>query len=106
MSIQILLLIILVSAILLWISSMILWWQEETKVEVETINVHLSKQTGRIARYGRRGYYIVVLYTKKFIALYFPSIYKTMNKPNPTAGLEHGPTSYFLHSLSEKDTKK
>lgn len=106
MSIQILLVILLTSAILVWLSSMVLWWQEETKAEVETIDRHLSKQTGRIARYGRRGYYIVVLYTKKYIAFYFPSVYKTISKSHTEARSEHGPTSYFLHRLSEKNTKK
>lgn len=113
----ILLISIAATIVLLWITSMVLWWQEENDIQTQTIDKTISRQGEHIARYGRRGYYALGLYgkklsswstkkTKAFLAVHFPKMYKTIKKPDPLTGLKHGPASYFLHTISEKNDNR
>ncbi len=106
-----LLIILAALAVLLWLATMLLWWHEGTHAEQTTLDTVALKQVERVIRLTRRSYYAGMLYSARafnwgnksmgraFVHV-FPKAAPAFQKHDMLAGLEDGPSSYFLHSIS------
>jgi len=106
------LLILLATLIVLfWVSIMLLWWKQKYDLEQKTVDRLALYHVEKIIRLGRRSYYASALYGKRALSFgnktiakvfvrAFPSASAAFKKHDTLAGLEHGPSSYFLHSIS------
>ena len=104
-------------AVLLWLSTMLLWWHEGTHAEHTMLDAVALKQIERIIRLSRRSYYAGMLYSTRafnwgnksmgraFVHV-FPNAAPAFQKHDMLAGLEDGPSSYFLHSISRSTTRQ
>jgi hypothetical protein len=108
-----LLIIIAVLIIALWISTMALWQQYDQQVAPNILKSDdVVYQWNKAARLARRSWYGGVRYSKQaalwgnkkvstaFIAI-FPKSKTAFVERDILTGLEHGPSSYFLASLSK-----
>lgn len=103
----------ILSIIMLWLLVMYGVWKKNAKQEtvpdaLEAITPVYNKST----RLLRRAWFTVLRYTRKirlffekilikvFFAV-FPDARKAFEKKDELTGLEHGPSSYFLMSVSE-----
>ncbi|MDB5188881.1 MAG: hypothetical protein JWM92_479 [Candidatus Nomurabacteria bacterium] len=112
-----LVIVIALLLIALWISAMALWWRHEqgriAPLQPRAVIRHLNKA----ARLGRRSLYSTMRYSKRagrwgnrkvsnaFVAV-FPKAKAAFTKKDMLTGLQHGPSSYFLASLSKRAKKK
>ncbi len=104
---------LIISLIVLWLLVMYGVWKKNAKQEsvpdaIEALAPVYNKGTRLI----RRGWFFVLRYlsvfraflekviTKAFFAI-FPNARKAFEKKDELTGLEHGPSSYFLMSVSE-----
>lgn len=90
---------------------MLLWWHQEQQNEHITLDRVALKHIEKIMRITRRSYYASILYShraftfsnktiaKAFIHV-FPKASRAFQKHDVLTGLETGPSSYFLHSIS------
>ncbi len=104
----------LFSILALWLFVMFLIWKkQENKDVIKDINPVVEKTT----RLVRRSWFLLLLglnklrlFITKIIAKIFFAIFpkaKTAFEPkNDLTGLEQGPSSYFLMSISEEKDKK
>lgn len=103
-------------AIALWLTIMYAWWRQESGAPVRTPATAIAVSYAAVCtRLARRGWYACMLYVgtvrrwtnrkvqKVFFSL-FPAAKPAFAKHDALAGLKHGPTSYFLRSISEKET--
>ena len=94
---------------------MALWWETAQEAAARTIKrSDVIHQWNKAARLARRSIYGGLRYSKQvalwgnkkvskaFVAI-FPNSKAAFIKQDPLIGLEHGPSSYFLASLSKKD---
>ena len=106
-----LLIILAVLIVLFWLSTMLLWWHQETMSEQHTLDRVALKNIEKIIRITRRSYYAGALYSRRVVtwgnrafskafAHAFPKASRAFQKHDVRTGLEHGPSSYFLHSIS------
>lgn len=112
-----LLITIAILLIALWISTMALWWHNEQGRTAPLEPRDVIKQVNKAVRLGRRSWYGTLRYGKRaaswsekkagtaFIAV-FPKSRSAFANKDAMTGLEHGPSSYFLASLSAKPAKK
>lgn len=104
--------IILIAALVFfWFTAMLLWWHEEQENTHATLDDVAMKQIERIIRLTRRSYYASMLYSnyavtwgnknfgRAFVHI-FPKAGPAFQKYDALVGLEDGPSSYFLHSIS------
>lgn len=114
--IEALLIIIAVLLIALWISAMALWWHTEQGVASVLKPKDVIHQWNKAVRLGRRSWYRTVRYSKqatlwsnnkvrKAFIFIFPKSKTAFIKQDALIGLEHGPSSYFLASLSKPTPK-
>jgi hypothetical protein len=110
---------LIVLAIGVWITVMYMWWQKENHIVEKPIHLtdtmlHYWEKSERLAR---RGWYHTLLFgkqtfqwsNKKVGAIFFtlfPNAEPAFAKRNSLIGLEQGPSSYFLMSISEQEQKK
>jgi hypothetical protein len=105
----------LVLAIAWWVSIMYVWWKKEQGTEQMPATIVAAEYAAVGARLSRRGWYAFMLQVralgnwgnKKFQKIFFslfPDAEPAFAKHDQLAGLKHGPTSYFLRSISEKET--
>ncbi|HEY0980182.1 MAG TPA: hypothetical protein VGE18_02110 [Candidatus Paceibacterota bacterium] len=106
-----LLIVLAVLIVLFWLSVMLLWWHESEAREHATLDRVAMRQVERAIRLTRRSYYAGALYTRRafnwgnksvaraFVHV-FPKAAPLFQKHDVLAGLESGPSSYFLHSIS------
>jgi hypothetical protein len=112
-----LLIILAVLIIALWISTMALWRQSKEEIAAKTLKPRdVVYQWNKAARLTRRSWYGGLRYSKQaalwgnkkisaaFIAI-FPKSKPAFVKQDILTGLEHGPSSYFLASLSSSSAK-
>ncbi len=106
-----------VLALALWLTTMALWRQAEQGQEVKTIKQQdVIGQWNKAKRLARRSWYGGLRYSKQathwgntkvrkaFIAI-FPRSQAAFIHPDPLTGLQHGPSSYFLASISKPSKK-
>ncbi len=104
---------LILSIILLWLLVMYGVWKKTTKQqEVPDALEVLTPVYNKGTRLLRRGWFSVLRYfqllkaflekvaTKVFFKI-FPNARKAFEKKDELTGLEHGPSSYFLMSVSE-----
>lgn len=106
-----LLILLAVLIVLFWLSVMLLWWHESEAREHTTLDRVALREVDRVLRLTRRSYYAGELYTRRvfswgnsslakaFVRI-FPKAAPLFQKHDVLAGLESGPSSYFLHSIS------
>ncbi len=99
-------------ALLLWLTLMFMWWQRERKA-TEPLAADLAlTYLEKCMRLARRGFYASELYAKeagawggkkasKVFFKLFPKAASAFTKHDELAGLSHGPSSFFLLSISE-----
>ena len=98
-----------------WISVMILWWHQSNETGNQTLSRVAIKNIEKVIRLTRRSYYASGLYGKRAFTFgsktvakafmhTFPKAAIAFQKHDSTLGLEHGPSSYFLHSISSSKT--
>jgi hypothetical protein len=105
--------LLILSIILLWLLVMYGVWKKTTKQqEVPDALEVLTPVYNKSTRLLRRAWFWVLRYvkilkaflekiaTKAFFAI-FPNARKAFEKKDELTGLEHGPSSYFLMSVSE-----
>lgn len=101
-----------ISLALTWICTMLVWWHETNERAHERIDFLAVKQAEKIIRLTRRSYYASLLYSKralgygntvfaKMFVKVFPNAKSAFQKHDIMTGLTTGPSSYFLHSISE-----
>jgi DNA-binding transcriptional regulator of glucitol operon len=107
-----LVIIIAVLLIALWISVMALWWQHAQGYTEPLEKKDVIRQWNKAERLARRSWYNTLRYSKQaalwgnkkvsnaFVAI-FPKSKPAFVEPDLLTGLEHGPSSYFLASLSK-----
>ena len=96
---------------------MALWWQTEEGLEAKTLKRRdVVHHWNKAARLARRSWYGSLRYSKQaakwsnkkagtiFVSI-FPKSKSAFIEQDMMTGLEHGPSSYYLASLSRK-TKK
>lgn len=103
--------------VLLWLTLMVMWWHNSENAEQPPLDTSLvDRYSGKALRLVRRGWYATQLYAavvlrwsnKRFATLFFrifPNAEPAFAKRDYLAGLKHGPSSYFLHTITE-DQKK
>ncbi len=105
--------LLILSLILLWLLVMYGVWKKNAKQEsVPDALEALTPVYNKWVRLLRRGWFFILRYvsifraflekiaTKAFFAM-FPNARKAFEKKDELTGLEHGPSSYFLMSVSE-----
>jgi hypothetical protein len=101
----------LVSLIALWLFAMLTLWNTQTKQTtdvIEELRPVATKSLRSIRRIwflflraiNKIGDFLTLIITKLFFAL-FPKAQKAFEKKDELTGLEQGPSSYFLMSISE-----
>lgn len=99
----------IVSLLVLWLTTMIVLWRKQSKGDILTvINPLIEKSVRNSRRFWfliLRGInniraYITNLITKLFFIV-FPNAKRAFEKKDELTGLEQGPSSYFLMSISE-----
>lgn len=100
-----------IAILFFWLAIMLLWWHEDKDSAPATLDSVAMRQIERIIRLTRRSYYASMLYgghaltwgnknfSRAFVQL-FPKAAPAFQKYDPLAGLEDGPSSYFLHSIT------
>lgn len=112
-----LLILLAVCLFLSWLTLMGIWWQKEHNNEKEFSFDQISYYGQYCARLARRGWYRCIFYlsrfgawsNKKFARIFFsifPNAEPAFTKKDTLTGLEHGPSSFFLKSISEKEGKR
>ncbi|HTH93450.1 MAG TPA: hypothetical protein VL576_03160 [Candidatus Paceibacterota bacterium] len=113
--ILILVCILAVLLIALWLSTMALWWQTEEGLERKTLKRgDVVRHWNKTARLARRSWYESIRYSKKaavwgnkkaktVFTTVFPRAKAAFAEQDLLTGLEHGPSSYFLASLSKRE---
>jgi hypothetical protein len=98
-----------------WLSVMYVWWRTENGVSDKPALAVANTYVAACIRLSRRGWYACTMYAKAvgiwgnkkmqkvFFAL-FPSAEPAFAKRDELVGLKDGPTSYFLRTISEKET--
>lgn len=106
-----LLILLIVLIVLFWLSVMLLWWHESEAHAHPTLDRVALKQVDKVIRLTRRSYYAGELYSRRvfnwgnsslgraFVRI-FPQSAPLFQKHDVLTGLENGPSSYFLHSIS------
>jgi hypothetical protein len=115
--IETLLIVLGILIVLLWLMTMVVWWRSEQDKPVKTLTPDDAIQAwNKAARMGRRTWYSSVRHSKRaanwsnkkasdaFITV-FPKSKAAFEKPDELTGLEHGPSSYYLASLSKPAVK-
>lgn len=106
---------IAILAIASWFIIMLVWWQEERAKKEARLEEITLVYYEKISRFARRGWYACERYSsqigvwigekaQKVFFRIFPDARDAFSKKDPLAGLHHGPSSFFLLSISE--TKK
>ncbi len=102
------------TALLLWLVLMFMWWREEQKKADPLVTETALTLSQKSARLARRGWYALEMKAGKaahwcnrrasraFFTL-FPSAAPAFAKRNKLAGLSHGPSSFFLMSISQEE---
>lgn len=107
-----LLILLALTLVLTWVAVMVLWWHQSTETESVTLDRVAIKHIEKVIRLSRRSYYAGFLYSRrafgwgnktlaKVFVRIFPQASSAFQKHDVMTGLEHGPSSYFLHSISE-----
>ncbi len=106
--------LIVLSILTIWGTTLYLWWREETGTPVQSLTVPtITRKIDHLARIGRRGWYTVCRVVDMLLHKIGSSIIKTILRIAPRltpaftqkdvlTGLKHGPSSYFLMTISEK----
>jgi hypothetical protein len=100
-----------ISLLILWLVAMLMLWRKEgqqTETLVEELNPLVSKSVRTVRRTWflfLRGVnnvrdFLTTLIIKLFFTL-FPKAQKAFEKKDELTGLQQGPSSYFLMSISE-----
>jgi hypothetical protein len=105
--------ILVVLVISSWITLMYISWKKSEEEALKPLDqTAVLAYWDKITRLLRRGYYSSMFYTRKtahwgnekighaFFTL-FPKAAHAFEKRNPLTGLETGPSSYFLLTISE-----
>ncbi|MCC6198759.1 hypothetical protein IT401_00905 [Candidatus Nomurabacteria bacterium] len=105
-------------ALLSWVAYMYLWWKKDQGVpETPLTLADAQRSAEQGARLARRGWYQAQIQTQKaaswvqqkagraFFTI-FPDAKEAFTKKDELAGFSHGPSSYFLRSISEREEKK
>lgn len=111
-----LLVTISVLVILLWVTIMFIWWQKEKHAKESLATDALITYAYKGTRLARRGLYAGEMYARSFgtwtgekmanlFFKLFPSAVPAFAKKDELVGLSHGPSSFFLLSISEAKKK-
>lgn len=103
----------IVILILAWVTLMGVWWQKEHKGENPLSSETIVTYGEFCARLARRGWYRCTFYFEKALSwstrklskgffILFPGAVPAFQKKDELAGFKHGPSSFFLKSISEK----
>ena len=114
---QILLIALGVVIICAWLVVMRIWWNKEHHIEQPLSSENVARLGEKGARLLRRGWYRTLFYGEivrswgssmfaRAFFYFFPSAKPAFAKKDELVGLAHGPSSFFLKSISEKDRKK
>ncbi|HRH25157.1 MAG TPA: hypothetical protein PLQ20_02370 [Candidatus Paceibacterota bacterium] len=104
---------IIISLLVLWLLVMFLIFREthkkETNIEIKQISNKYIRESRKFWFLFLRGVSYLRDFTTKIIAkiffYIFPKAKTVFEKKDELAGLEHGPSSFFLMSISEDKTK-
>lgn len=100
-------------ALVLWLVLMFMWWRKERQKADPLVTAAASTLSGKCMRLARRGWYAIEMQagkagmwcnkkaTRLFLSL-FPSAAPAFAKKDELAGLSHGPSSFFLMSISQE----
>lgn len=100
-----------ISLLILWLVAMLMLWRKEGQ-QTETLAEELNPLVNKSVRTIRRTWFLflrgvrkvqdflTLIITKLFFAL-FPKAQKAFEKKDELTGLQQGPSSYFLMSISE-----
>lgn len=101
----------IISLLILWLVAMLMLWRKEGQ-QTETLADELNPLVSKGARTARRTWFLflrgvrkaqdflTLIITKLFFTL-FPKAKKAFEKKDELTGLQQGPSSYFLMSISE-----
>lgn len=99
----------IISLLVLWLTTMVILWRKQSKSDVlKAINPLVEKGVRSSRRLwflilrgiSRFRSYLTKLITKLFFMI-FPNARAAFEKKDELTGLEQGPSSYFLMSISE-----
>lgn len=108
--------LLILSILLLWLLVMYNAWKEKTKQqEAESLSEIVPIYYDKSSRFLRRTWFsllrllsklgdITTLGATKIFFIMFPKAKKAFEKKDELTGLEQGPSSYFLMSISEEVT--
>lgn len=108
-----LIILLIISVIILWLTIMYGIWRKDTNEQITpSVEEVLTPAYQRSTRLLRRGWfkllrsfeYLQKKSEKIFLKIFFtvfPNAKKAFEKKDELTGLEHGPSSYFLMSVSE-----
>lgn len=100
-----------ISLLILWLTAMLMLWRKEGQ-QTETLAEELNPLVSKSVRTVRRTWFLflrgvrkvqdflTLIITKLFFTL-FPKAKKAFEKKDELTGLQQGPSSYFLMSISE-----
>ncbi len=109
-----LIVIIAISLLVLWGTTLYLWWREETGNPVAPLTAPvIARKIDQCIRICRRGWYSscrIVDTTSRKTGSYIlnillriaPRLEQVLTRKDALTGLKHGPSSYFLMTISEK----
>ncbi len=101
----------IISLLILWLVAMLMIWRKEGQ-QTETLVEELNPIVNKGVRTARRTWFLFLrgidvlrafltrIITKIFFIL-FPKAQKAFEKKDELTGLQQGPSSYFLMSISE-----
>ncbi len=105
-------------ALFSWVAYMYLWWKKEQGTEEAPLTLATAQRSvDKSARLARRGWYKAQTQVQKAASwgsqkaghvffTVFPQAQEAFTKKDELTGLSHGPSSYFLLSLSEREAQK
>jgi hypothetical protein len=112
-----LIILFIISLFLSWMTLMRIWWKKERGLTQEFSEEHLLSYSKKGVRLTRRLWYRFTFYgqqvltwlqrklAKVFFSI-FPNAAPAFAKKDGLVGLKHGPSSFFLKTISEKEEKK
>ena len=101
----------------IWLTVMYLWWQSDRGgISSALTPQEIALRAEKVARLTRRGWYSTLRYINYILAVMFsyiargffalfPKAAQAFEKKDVLTGLTHGPSSFFLLSISESRKK-
>lgn len=110
-----LIILFIVSLIILWLFIMYSLWKKDD-LERKYLESNINRFSYKTAQVSRKIYFLltrkidilrskITLYLAKAFFFFFPKAKKAFEKKDALTGIEQGPSSYFLMSISKEVTE-